>query len=86
MNREDMEFISGTETCRSLSNFCIYGALVFLVAYEFKITGSFLDWVPSGTVSIVLAILAVAWRVIAIDRFLRMSRQQDYEERHPNID
>jgi hypothetical protein len=34
----------------------------------------------------VLALLGIGLRVIAIDRFLRMARQRDYEAKQPSYD
>ena len=77
MNIDDIDFISRTETCRTLSNIFIIAAIVLVITSLLNWTSSVFEWVPSAQISGVLAILAVAFRLIAIDRFLRMSRQQD---------
>lgn len=82
MNSDDMDFISGTETARSVSNLCFVGAVIFLLSHEVGITDSFLNWVPSIAVPIILALLGVGLRLIAIDRFLRIARQKDHEARN----
>ena len=79
MNNDDMDFISGTETCRAVSNLCFISALIFLASIEAGIIGSFLNWVPSIATPIVFALLGIGLRLVAIDRFLRMARQKDHE-------
>jgi hypothetical protein len=60
--------------------------LIFLISHEFGITDSFLNWIQSLAAPIVLALLGIGLRVIAIDRFLRMARQRDYEAKQPSYD
>lgn len=79
MNKEDFRFIDGTETCRSVSNFCIYLSILFLAAHELDFISSFLNWSPSSAPAIVFALLAIVFRITAIDRFLRICHQQDNE-------
>jgi hypothetical protein len=86
LSSEDIKFISGTEACRSVSNLFFFGSLIFLISHEFGITDSFLNWIPSLAAPIVLALLGIGLRVIAIDRFLRMARQRDYEAKQPSYD
>lgn len=81
MSNDDMNFMSRTETARFISNLCLVGSIIFLISHEVGITGSLLDWTPSIAVPIVLALLGVGFRLIAIDRFLRMARQKDHEAR-----
>ncbi len=84
MNNEDLDFISGTETCRSISNLCFIGAVIFLISHEFGLVESLLNWAPTMATPIVLSLLGVGLRVTAIDRFLRMSRQSDSEASNSN--
>lgn len=77
MIKEDVDFIKITEICREISTvlFCI--ATVFLLCIELEWSGPFTKWLPSTATTIVLALLGIGFRLIAIDRFLRMRRQQD---------
>jgi hypothetical protein len=86
LSSKGIEFISGTETCRSVSNLCFVGSLIFLISHEFGITDSFLNWIPSLAAPIVLTSSGLRLRAIAIDRFLRMFYQRDYEAKHPSYD
>lgn len=85
MNDEGVGFLLRTESCRSISNLCLLGSLVFLVAHELEFASLFLGFAPSMATPIVLAIIGVGLRVVAVDRFLRMAHQKDYEAKHPNI-
>jgi hypothetical protein len=86
LSSEDIKFISDTEICRSVSSLCFFGSFIFLISHEFGITDSFINWIPSTAAPIVLALLGIGLRVIAIDRFLRMARQRDYEAKRPSYD
>jgi len=86
MDKDDTDFILQTETYRSLSMLFMWFSFMFLIAHEFEIVSNFIEWKPTSTIAIGFAILSVALRAIAIDRFLRMSHQQSYNEKHPEID
>lgn len=85
MNKEDVDFISTAETYRSLSTTCIWLTIFSLVAHEITVISNFISWQPTSTIVIILALLAIAFRAVAIDRFLRMAHQQNYNEKHPDI-
>ena len=82
MNNNDFEFTSGTENYRNFSILCIFLSLFLMILHEIEIMG-ILDWEISSTPAIVVGLMAVALRLAAIDRFLRMCNQLDYEEKHP---
>ena len=86
MNKDDIDFILQTETYRSLSMLFIWLSFISLIAHEFEIVSSLINWQPSSTFVIVFAILSVALRAIAIDRFLRINNQQNYNKNNPDID
>ena len=81
MSNDDADFVSRTEAARSISNLCLVGSIIFLISREVGIDDSLLDWTPSIAVPIVFALIGVGFRLIAIDRFLRMARQKDHEAR-----
>lgn len=85
MTVDDISFISTTEKLRSASYYFIGLSLGALIYHEFQLTTFYSDDVVSGTSSIVFALLAIAFRLIAMDRFFRMARQMDYESKHPDI-
>lgn len=82
MNNEDMDFISGTETCRSVSSLFFIGGFIFLISHELGLTESLINWEPTMATPIVLALMGIGLRVIAIDRFLRMARQNDSDAKN----
>jgi len=84
MTNDDIGYISGTETCRSASNLFFVGAVIFLIYHEASVIDSLVNWMPSIATPIVLGLLGVGFRLVAIDRFLRMARQEDYETRRPS--
>lgn len=86
MSNGDMDFISATEAARSASNMCLIGSVIFLISGEVGIADPLLKWTPSIGVPIVLALLGVGLRVIAIDRWLRMCREEDYKARKSSGD
>jgi len=89
MNSDDIDFISRTETIRNFSNLFLYSSGIFLLYLEGwlpTISGSILhDSIPSATSCIVLALLGIGLRLIAIDRFLRMARQIDWQSRQMEV-
>jgi len=79
-----MDYILGTERCQSASVLCIYITIIGLISHELQAAGLFDGWSPSIFTSIVFSILSVAFRVMAIDRLLRLNRQDDYARNNPS--
>lgn len=85
MNKEDIDFVEKTEKYRSVSKSCIWLTILVLVIHEVTFLNILVNWKPSIAFVIGLALLSVAFRTIAIDRFLRMAHQVNCNERNPDI-
>jgi len=83
MKNEGFDFIAETDTYRNLSIMCIFLSPFLWVMHEYELTGYLWGGEISSTPAIVIGLLAIALRLVAIDRFLRMCRQQDYEVKTP---